>query len=112
MQKLIGSDIIRPGEKVKVKRLKSIRGNASLASSKQRKKKRSLANTLPGLELSNLSHIDGIQSNRSNGGESVKLELLKEQASKDNRNRKFIAVGDEALVRKRFFTLTKSFLHF
>lgn len=100
LQKLITTDTIRPGEKIKLKRKdKKKKGNYSSLSASKRKKKR-LANTLPGLELSSLTHMDGIQTNRSLSGDKnpYKLELLKEQASKDNRNRTFISVGDESLV--------------
>ena len=52
---------------------------------KKKTKKRMLATSIPSLELPG-----------TNESADIKLQLLKEQASRDNRNRKFITVGDVA----------------
>lgn len=52
---------------------------------KKKTKKRMLASSIPSLD------IPGV-----NESADIKLQLLKEQASRDNRNRKFITVGDVA----------------
>jgi len=99
LQKLIYNDNIRPGEKTKTKsKTKHPKGSKvkrSKSSLPRKKKKRSIASTIPGLDMSGVgTHIDGVQTHRPDA-QQLKLDLLREQASRDNRNRKFISVGED-----------------
>lgn len=93
LQKLIHSDNIRSNEKVK--RARDKKRHKSLTWNNRLKKRI----PLPGLELNGMT--SPIDSNaHPNRGElsPVKLDLLKEQASRDNRNRTFILLGDDTQV--------------
>ena len=53
---------------------------------------------MPGLELNSMQDNKGQNQDPLS---PVKLDLLKEQASRDNRNRRFIQLGDDTNVRRK-----------